>query len=285
MPIGPARMPIMEHLGELRMRIVRILVALVIAICVFYLATPTLGRVLLLPIADSIPGGIEQGLWALTPFEGFITRFQISVWASIIACSPLIIWQILAFFLPALRPNERKWFVPTFFAGVLLFIAGTVFCYFIILRPAFGWLTDQALGLGSTLPQMSSYIDMITKFEIGFGIAFELPLVVFYLVIFDIVPYKKMRAGWRYVYVVLVVLSAMITPDASPVTMILLACAMIALYEGSLLIARIVLRRRIKKQAAEMAEFEAEADEEQAIAEQQADSLRDRLVKRFGDKA
>ena len=100
---------------------------------------------------------------------------------------------------------------------------------------------------------MSSYVVIIIKLEIGFGVAFELPLVIFYLVIFDVIPYKKLRGSWRTVYVVLMVLCAVVTPDASPVTMLLMFAAMIVLYEGSLLLARVALARRIKRQNAELA--------------------------------
>lgn len=260
MPVGPARMPLFDHLGELRMRLVRIIACLAIAVVVFYMATPIMGQFLLLPIADFLPQDASgfASLQAIDPFEAFGTRFKISIWASVVACSPIILWQILAFFLPALKPSERKWFIPTFAAAVGLFIFGTVFCYLVILNPAFEWLTDQASGLGTVAPRMSSYIDMIIKFELGFGVAFELPLVVFYLVIFDVIPYKKLRNSWRTVYVVLMVVSAMATPDASPVTMLLMFAALIVLYEGSLLIARIVLSKRIKKQNEELDAEEAE---------------------------
>lgn len=280
MPIGPARMPIMDHLGELRMRLVRIVVVLFIAICVFYLATPTIGQFLLLPIADCIPTGADgmSELYALTPFESFGTRFKIALWASIVACMPIILWQILAFFLPALKPKERKWFIPTFAAAVALFIIGTVFCYLIILHPAFMWLTDQSNGLGVVLPQMSSYISMIIKFELGFGFAFELPLIVFYLVIFGIVPYKKLRGRWREVYVALMVISAMITPDANPVTMLLMFAAMVGLYELSLLISRVVLRKRIAQKEAEEAADAAERAELVASMKSAASSAADTAV-------
>lgn len=253
-------MPLFDHLGELRMRLVRIIVCLAIAVVVFYMATPIMGQFLLLPIADFLPQDASgfASLQAIDPFEAFGTRFKISIWASVVACSPIILWQILAFFLPALKPSERKWFIPTFAAAVGLFIFGTVFCYLVILNPAFEWLTDQANGLGTVAPRMSSYIDMIIKFELGFGVAFELPLIVFYLVIFDVIPYKKLRNSWRTVYVVLMVVSAMATPDASPVTMLLMFAALIVLYEGSLLIARIVLSKRIKKQNEELDAEEAE---------------------------
>ena len=261
MPIGPARMPLFDHLGELRMRLVRIVVCLLVGVCVFYFATPTMGQFLMIPIAEYLPKGPDglPSFMAIDPFEAFSTRFKISIWAAIVACSPVILWQLLAFFLPALKPNERKWFIPTFAAAVALFIVGTVFCYCIILNPAFQWLTDQAYGMSAqVLPQASSDLDIIIKFEIGFGFAFELPVVVFYLVIFDIIPYKKMRGQWRTIYVVLMVLCAMITPDASPITMLLMFAALIVLYEVSLLLARIVLSKRIKKQNAELAAEEAE---------------------------
>lgn len=260
MPIGPARMPLFDHLGELRMRLVRIVVCLLIGVCVFYFATPTMGQFLMIPIADYLPKGPDglPSFMAIDPFEAFGTRFKISIWAAIVACSPVILWQLLAFFLPALKPNERKWFIPTFVAAVALFIVGVVFCYCIILNPAFQWLTDQALGLGTVTPRMSTYVDIIIKFLLGFGVAFELPLVIFYLVVFNVVPYKKLRNSWRGIYVGLLVFCAIITPDASPVTMALMFAALIVLYEVSLLLARVALRNRIKKQNDELAKEEVE---------------------------
>ena len=261
MPIGPARMPLFDHLGELRMRLVRIVVCLLIGVCVFYFATPTMGQFLMIPIAEYLPKGPDglPSFMAIDPFEAFSTRFKISIWAAIVACSPVILWQLLAFFLPALKPNERKWFIPTFAAAVALFIVGTVFCYCIILNPAFQWLTDQAMGLGTVTPRMASYVDIIIKFELGFGVAFELPLVIFYLVVFNVVPYKKLRDSWRGIYVGLLVFCAVVTPDASPVTMALMFAALIVLYEVSLLLARIALGRRIKKQNEELAKEEGAA--------------------------
>jgi sec-independent protein translocase protein TatC len=253
-------MPLFDHLGELRMRVVRILASLVIAVFVFYLATPIAAQFLLEPVLEFMPHTEDgaAGLVVFGAFDAFALRFFISFWISLIACMPVILWQILAFFLPALKPNERKWFIPTFAAGVALFIVGTVFCYLVILNPAFEWMTDQAGGLAAILPEAKQWINLIIKFEIGFGIAFELPLIIFYLVIFDVIPYKKLRSNWRTVYITLMVISAMVTPDASPVTMLLMFAAMLALYEASLLVARIALGNRIKKQTAEYEAKKAE---------------------------
>jgi len=282
MPIGPARMPLFDHLGELRMRVVRIMACLVVAVVVFYLASPTIGKFLVLPVAEFMPmaeDGVTPEWIVLGAFDAFSLRFFISFWASLVACMPVILWQILAFFLPALKPNERKWFIPTFAAGVALFIFGTVFCYLIILNPAFQWLTEQAAGFTVVLPEAKQWIDLIIKFEIGFGFAFQLPLIIFYLVIFDVMPYKRLRSSWRTVYIVLMVISAVVTPDASPVTMILMLAAMIGLYEASLLVARFALGKRIKQQTAE---YEARQAEEEAQDKEWAE---EKAAKKAAEKA
>lgn len=263
MPIGPARMPLMDHLGELRMRLVRIVVCLLVATCVFYLSTNTVVQFLLAPVAEFMPKD-ESGavmLNVLGAFDAFSVRITVALWTAVVATAPIILWQILAFFLPALKPRERKWFVPTFVAAVALFILGAVFCYLVILNPAFQWLTDQASGFATILPEASQWVDIIIKFELGFGIGFEMPLVVFYLVMFNIVPYKKLRASWRVVYVALLIFSAMVTPDASPVTMMLMFATMVVLYELSLVAARIGLKKRIKRLEERKRAEEAEREE------------------------
>lgn len=253
MAIGPAKMSIIDHLSELRMRILRIVVCLLVAILIFYLAAPTMGQILIWPLRDILPPDANGNgaLNAIDPFEPFLTRLEITLFFSVIGTSPVIIWQILAFFLPALKPNERRWFVPTFVVACALFVFGVVFCYLVILSAAFEWLTSQVAGLGNVEPRLESYITIIIKFLLSFGVAFEIPLVVFYLVIFKIVPYKKLRSSWRYIYVALMIICAMVTPDSSPITMLLMFTALIALYEISLLVARVVLRARIEKKQVE----------------------------------
>ena len=110
------------------------------------------------------------------------------------------------------------------------------------------------------LPSASDYIHYVILFEIAFGIAFELPLVIFFLVLFNIVPYKKLRKSWRIVYIALMILSAVVTPDASPVTMLIMFAALVALYEIALAIARVALAKKIKRQQEEEAAEEAEWD-------------------------
>ena len=253
MPIGPARMPLMDHLGELRRRLTIIVTSLFVTALVLYFATPSLINFLMAPVQEFIPpslaGDVASGLYVSSPLGGFSIRFRVAIFAALCVCSPIVLWEILAFFLPALKPNERRWVVPTLAVGVFLFIFGIVFCYCVILGAAFGWMTGESDAIGTVLPDAETYIKAILGLEIAFGIAFELPLIVFYLIVFNLVPYKTFRSQWRYVYVALMLLSAVVTPDASPITMLLMFAALISLYEVALAVARYIIIARDGKAA------------------------------------
>lgn len=247
MPITPARMPIMDHLGELRRRLTIVVVSVLACSIVVYFATPTLIDILMVPINAHMPEGAE--LTILTVLGGFTIRFKVAFFFGMIMATPIIIWEAMAFFLPALRPSERKWVVPTLGAMVALFFIGMIFCYFVIQGPAFGWMLDQTAAFANVMPNAEDFLDIEMLLEIGFGIAFQIPLVVFYLCVFHILPYSTLRSQWRYVYVAMLVLSACVTPDASPVTMILMFAALVGLYELALLVARYAVVARDGKAA------------------------------------
>ncbi|MGN0056424.1 MAG: twin-arginine translocase subunit TatC [Atopobiaceae bacterium] len=261
-PIGPARMPLFDHLAELRRRLTIIVVSLAATAIVIYFATPTLIDILIDPIRNALGG--EQ-LLILGALDGFTIRFKVALFFGAIICTPIIIWEIMAFFLPALNEKERRWVVPTVAAMVALFFLGMIFCYLVIQQAAFGWLTQQSTDFAKLAPDANDYLNIMMLLEIGFGVAFQLPLVVFYLSILHIVPYSVFRKQWRYVYVILLTLCGIFTPDASPVTMLLMFAVLIALYEISLAIARSVITKRDGKEALlwsreEYAEHEAEKD-------------------------
>ncbi|MFR2951417.1 MAG: twin-arginine translocase subunit TatC, partial [Collinsella intestinalis] len=108
----------------------------------------------------------------------------------------------------------------------------------------FEWLLEETRSIGAAMPQLEDFINTELLLMIGFGVSFELPLIVFYLAVFHIVPYASFRAAWRYVYVIMLVVSASITPDASPVTLIFMYAVMLSLYEVSLMITRFVVVAR-----------------------------------------
>ena len=240
-------MPLFDHLAELRRRLTIVVLSLVCAALVIYFASPTLIDIMFDPIKSVLPE--DSTVTVLSALGGFTIRFKVSLFFGMIMCTPVIIWQLMGFFLPALTLSERKWVVPTFAAMLVLFYLGMFFCYAIIQRAAFGWLIEQITEFASATIDAEDYLSIMMLLEIGFGFAFQLPLIIFYLSILHIVPYRTFRSQWRYVYVLLLVVCACVTPDASPVTMILMYAVMLGLYEISLAVARRVIIMRDGKEA------------------------------------
>jgi sec-independent protein translocase protein TatC len=251
MPIGPAKMPLMEHLGELRKRLFVVLVVVGLGAVVLYFFTEPVFTFLIAPVKQYLGNGNPLALGLLDPMT---VRFGLAFWTAIVISSPLIIWQTAAFFMPALKENERRWVIPTVLAISGLFILGVAFCYLVILGPAAQWLSSQAGSIIKLTPTAQDTLTVVEFLLLGFGIAFQTPVVVFYLVYFGIVPYKVLRENWRFVYVGIVMISSAITPDWSPVTMGALSVAMIVLYEISLILVRFMLAKRIRAREAEEAD-------------------------------
>lgn len=163
MPIGPARMPLFDHLGELRRRLTIVVVSVFAAAIVLYFATPVVLDILEDPIRSFVPDG---KFYITTTLGGFGLRFSLAIKMAVVMCTPMIIWQILAFFLPALRPNERKWVVPTVLASTVLFFLGAIFCYFIIIPAGFEWLIGETSAVATALPDLENYVNMELLFMI-----------------------------------------------------------------------------------------------------------------------
>jgi sec-independent protein translocase protein TatC len=236
-------MPFLRHIAELRRRLVVVFSAVVVFAVVLYFFTDQIFSFLMRPVESVLAGGKPIAIDVLSPMT---MRFGLAFWSAVVLCSPIIIWQVLAFFLPALRPKERKWFVPTVLAVLALFVMGAAFCYYVILGPSFVWLAGQAGDIMAFTPTAQNMVGVVEFFLLGFGVAFQTPVIVFYLVYFGVIPYKVLRANWRFVYLGATIAAAMITPDWSPVSMAALAGAIIVLYEISMALVRVVLRKRIK---------------------------------------
>jgi sec-independent protein translocase protein TatC len=240
-------MPFFDHVAELRRRIVIIAVTILTLSMVLYTWGWQIYDFVMAPILPQL----KAPPTIFTPFGTFGLRFQVAFYASIVVGAPIILWQIMAFFLPALKQKERRYVIPTFTAGVLLFALGVTFCYMVILSVGFQWILAQGGGAVAVIPDAQKFFQGVIMLLIGFGIGFELPIVVFYLVIFNIVPYAKLREQWRVVYVILMFVASAATPDWSPWTMGGLFVALSVLYELSMLLARVTLRKRIAAQKAE----------------------------------
>jgi len=240
-------MPFLEHIGEFRKRLVVIVIIIFVGSLALYNWGWDLYDLLMKPVLVHLG---DQPSITTNPFELFAMRFKMAFFASVVITSPITIYQLMSFFLPALKPKERRWFLPTFFAMVFFFAMGVTFCYMVVLEPGFGWLLSQGSESVQMLPKASEFFRGVTLFLFGFGLGFETPVIVFGLVLMNIIPYEKLRANWRISYVVIMIVASIATPDWSWVTMLSLFSAMLVLYEGALLAARIVLRKRIAAEKA-----------------------------------
>ncbi|MBK5210878.1 MAG: twin-arginine translocase subunit TatC [Coriobacteriia bacterium] len=279
MPVEPKRMPFLQHFYELRKRLTVIAVVLFVFALIFYM-TPVfkfLMGVFLAPVKAYLPGG---KLTVLGPFEEMTFRFKVAFFAALIASMPVLLYEIFAFLTPALKPHEKKWIFPTVVVAVLLFASGVSFAYFVILTPAFQWLSSQGAGVVDSLASASQYFSGIGLLLVGFGIAFELPLVVFYLIGLNIIKYDKLREVWRYVYVIIIIVASIATPDWSPWTMGGLSVALIVLYEASLAAARVVYGKRIEEQRKEDAEYEADYATDESDSDESKKTRKQKLIER-----
>ena len=244
-------MSFFSHLGELRTRLTWIVVAILGGSLGLYHWGWDIYEFVMRPIIPHLGDTpLVSPFIATNPFEFFTMRFMIAMFAAAVFTSPIWVYQLMAFFLPALKPKERKWFYPIFSAMVVFFITGVVFCWLFVLGPGFGWLLDQGGQTVQMLPKATEFFRGVSLFLLGFGLGFQTPVVVFGLIVMEIVPYKKLRANWRTSYVVIMVIASVATPDWSWVTMLSLFSAMVALYEGALFVSKIVLRKRIAAQKA-----------------------------------
>lgn len=257
MPIGPSRMPFLQHMDELRKRLFIVVGALMASVIPLYFFTEPIYRFVVAPVWPVLNGAKPIAIGVLDPMT---VKFGLAFWSAVVICSPVIAWELMAFLMPALKPKERKWVIPTFLAMVVLFAGGVVFCYLMILPASFEWLAGESGTIMAFTPTAGDILTVVEFFLLGFGIAFQTPVIVFYLVYFGVVPYAKLRANWRIVYVGIVIIASMITPDWSPVSMAALSGAMILLYELSLLACRVLLARKIKAQNA------AELDDDLEVA-------------------
>jgi sec-independent protein translocase protein TatC len=274
-------MPFLSHVAELRQRLLVIIVTLGVAALVCYPFTANILAWLFAPIAPFLPPNPTNGLpqiYVTGPFEAFMFRFKISAYAGAIISSPIWLYQLLAFFLPALKEKERRFFMPTFIAILVLFLAGNLFCHYVVLPPSFGWLMAQTtggsidinavlhswfhIGAGAAkqqvslgvLPHATDFLGGVMLLMLAFGFTFELPVLLFFLVGIGIVKYHVLRRNWRYVYLGIITFASLATPDWSPVTIGALFIATVVLYETTMVCARFAFANRIRTQIAAAAE-------------------------------
>ncbi len=225
-------MSFLDHLEEVRKRIIIVLGIFVVAFGSFYPFHDWLLGLLTRPLDN-------KELVFLDITEPFLMNIKVAFMAAVAVIMPLLVFQIISFVFPAFSKKIKGKVIPVSIIFFVLFYGGIAFSYFLLVPVAVNWLLSQGVGLTQTL-SVTKYVSFIGWFLVGAGIVFELPLILLFLIKMEVLTVKQLRRQWRVVYIVILLISAIITPDWSPVTMGVLAAPMILLYELSLLLSRFV---------------------------------------------
>ena len=229
-------MTFLDHLGELRKRLIRIAVALVVLGGVSLYFTPHILRLLILPYGSQLK--------VIGPTESVGVYLRIALTCAAAAGMPYILLEIWGFISPGLLPRERRFACVMVPAGVILFLVGVSFAWFFMIPAAVRFLSNFSPDIFKTEWTSQNYIPFVTSLLFWIGVCFELPLVVFFLAKLRIVSARLLLRVWRLAVVVIVIAAAVITPTVDPFNLMLVALPLVVLYFLSILLAVIAQRDR-----------------------------------------
>lgn len=260
--LDETRAPLLEHLIELRTRIIRALLALAVGFGVcFYFADEILGF-LVLPLKQAFPEGEGQLIFTKLP-EVFFVELKVALFAGFMVSFPVIANQLWAFVAPGLYAREKKAFLPFLIATPVLFLGGASLAYFVVMPTAFRFFLGfggQAGGLTvQALPSAGDYLGLVMQFILAFGLTFLLPVLLLLLHRAGIISRSQLAGARRYVIVGIFAISAIVTPP-DPGSQIILALPLLLLFEASLLLMRFQEKAVEADKAANAAEAAAAAE-------------------------
>jgi len=232
------KMPFMEHLGELRTRIVRALLCLLV------------GTGIALPFAEKIVDFLARPITKLgyklvftAPAEAFWVQMKVGLIVGIFLSAPAILWQVWAFVAPGLHGHEKKYALPFVVIGSLLFIGGGAFSLFVVTPYAIQFLLSYARPGLKPMITLQNHVDFLLKFTLAFGAVFELPLALTILARIGIVNSKMLAKNRKYAILGAFIAGAVLTPTPDAFNQTLMAGPLILLYEVGIICARIFGRK------------------------------------------
>lgn len=233
---------LLDHLIELRARLIRGLVGVLIAVVALVPFVKTLYDRLALPLVRSLPAEQVSKMIASDPTSGFFAPIKLALCAAVFVMAPWLLYQVWAFIAPGLYRREKKLAVPLLLSAVLLFYSGCLFAYFVVLPSVFHALTLFKPDIVTIAPDPGKYLDFVLVIFLAFGACFEIPVALVILVLLGWVTPAQLREWRGYAIVAIAVLAAVITPPDA-VSMLLLMVPMCLLYEAGIIASRLVTRR------------------------------------------
>lgn len=232
-PAGEAAiMPLMEHLKELRKRLIRAFIALFFTTAISFVFARQVFVILLEPLGD-------VAVQALKPTESISNYMKVALLCGIILAMPFIVYQIARFLAPGLTKKERRYLYVLVPGATLCFLTGVAFAYFIMLPAALPFLGSFMADLIEQNWAIGEYLSFVTSLLFWIGVAFELPLFVYFLAKVGVIDAQTLSKNRKYAVIAIAFLSAVITPTVDPLNMALVMGPLIVLYEVGVILARI----------------------------------------------
>jgi sec-independent protein translocase protein TatC len=228
--------PFLEHLEELRIRLIRCFLAIIVGFFVCYAFKEELFKVLVMPLIKALPAEHSQHLIYTAPQEAFLVYVKISFVAGIFLAMPIIMFEFWRFVAPGLYEHEKKYLFPIVILSVLFFACGVAFCYFVALPFGFQFFTSFASEYISPMISTREFLSFTLKLLLSFGLVFELPIVVFFLASLGIIRGDFLKKYRRFAILIIFIIAAIITPPDA-LSQIVMAIPLCILYEISVWVA------------------------------------------------
>jgi len=241
---------LISHLLELRDRLLRALIAVAIcaAPCLYF--QNDIYDFVANPIMAQMPAGSK--LIATGIVSPFMAPFKLACIVGLLIAIPYVLWQIWGFVAPGLYKHEKKFAIPLLVSSILLFYIGVAFAYEFVFPVIFNYFVNNAPKSTTVMPDITQYLDFVITMSLCFGIAFEVPIAVVLLVITGIVSLEKLSGARGYVLIGIFVVAAILTPPDA-ISQTTMAVPMYLLYEGGMLMARVLMKMRLESQKQEQA--------------------------------
>lgn len=243
-------MSIFEHLAELRMRIVRSLLAVAIGSIVILVFYDSFLQFLTQPYRNICAVNpqfkCDGTLFALGPIEGLSARMRIAGYGGLIIAIPVIMWQIWKFIVPALNKQEKRYSIPFIVTSVVLFLAGGSLAYWTLDKALEFLISWSGAGVEQTY-QISKYISLVAMMVLAFGIGFLVPVLIVFLQLVGVITPQTLIKQWRYSLMGTFLIAAVITPSGDPVSMLALAVPMTLLFLIAVFIGFVAQRKKAKR--------------------------------------
>lgn len=224
------------HIADLRKRLVISSITVVIMFFACFSFYEPILEWMMAPVKHALPAGTS--MIAVEIQETFFTAMKVAFFGGFIISLPVIFWQLWLFLAPGLYDHEKKLVVPFVFFATLMFLLGASFAYYIVVPVGFDFLIAFGNSVVSVLPSIGKYVGFFTKLLIGFGIAFELPVITFFLAKIGLVNDQMLKDFFRYAVVLIFIVAAVLTPP-DVISQVLMAAPLLILYGVSIYIAKV----------------------------------------------